>query len=434
VTVRASRIIIDTATKRLTWFKLRTGLTQAWRTSLVLFVLALGGITLHELIGAEIGGWSLGELLVNYEGGFVRRGLFGQIFLATGAPAASAFLTQMTVILIFYVGSAALLATWKGNLSATAAFTVAVFAPGGLFDMSSSGTFEYLDRKEIWFYVALLFLIFYVKSFGMLRPSSLGISVIVSCTMILHHELFFLFFAIPISGLLILLAINVGSKKSLLFPASYFAFTTFTFLLVVLNRGTSLTAESILLSLEGTDAGGVSGGINAIGWDFSLSNQLSIRMLSEGSSLYWLFFLLVASLLAANLIVVSSDRYLSLIGSTLLLGWLFVAVALSATAGWDWGRWISMFSISFFLLQSLVQVFESECGKMERVSNSFLLAATPFQHKSVGTVVLSSIVLGFSALLSSVTNLAPCCPRPIDEIWGLSIPSFIFRLLPIAWG
>lgn len=432
----ASPIFTDTVTQRPTWSKIGTGLTQAWRISLVLFVLALGGLTLHQLSGAEMGGWSRGELLINYEGGFVRRGVFGQIFLATGTPAASAFLTQMIMISIFYVGSATLLATWKGNLSATGAFTVAVFAPGGLFDMSSSGTFEYLDRKEIWFYVALLFLVFYAKRFGVLRPSSLGIFIVVSCTMILHHELFFLLFSIPISGLLLLLATSARGKKSLLFPACYFAFTTFTFLLVVLNRGNSLAVEAILLSLEGTDAGGTNGGISAIGWNLVQTNQLSNRMLSEGSALYWLFFLLVALFLAVNFTVVSSDKYFSLISSVLLLGWLFVAVApaLVVIAGWDWGRSISMLSISFFLLQSLVQVVESEYEKTERVSNSFLLAATPFQHKSVSTVVLSLVVLGFSVLTSSFTTLAHCCPRSIGDIWGLSIPPLILELLATAWG
>ena len=51
----------------------------------------------EKIFYSFINNWSLGEWLINYEGGFVRRGLFGQIFQIYENPG------HIVNVFIFYV-------------------------------------------------------------------------------------------------------------------------------------------------------------------------------------------------------------------------------------------------------------------------------------------------------------------------------------------
>jgi hypothetical protein len=410
------------------WPALRRG----WFFLLALSVATLGVFTIGRVValGSDswAGSWAIGDLLTNYEGGFVRRGLFGQVLLATSAPAASAFSVQVAVASLFIGGCLILLFLRKDIASATSAFTLIMFAPGGLFDMSSDLDFGYLGRKEIWFYVVLIFLVLHGRRFGLLRLGTVILFSLVSVVMILHHELFFVFFSIPIAGLFIVLALGEAKRKALLLPAAYIFFNAATFLVVILNPGDDLVVEGILGSLQNTDASEVRGGITAIGWNFEESHGLSIKMLSEGSILYWLFFLLLTAILIVNSIVTSSKSYLSALSSLAVASWLFIAAGGAAFSGWDWGRWISMLGVGFFTLESLIQVVETQYVGQRKGSVLDRLHSRTIQRASASAAVLSLLILCFAALAAALTDLEGCCPASVDEIWGPRLPAFLSRL------
>ena len=55
-------------------------------TVFVAVILFFGVVITYNIYIHSVAHWSLGELLINYEGGFVRRGLVGQIAYMTGDP------------------------------------------------------------------------------------------------------------------------------------------------------------------------------------------------------------------------------------------------------------------------------------------------------------------------------------------------------------
>ena len=50
-----------------------------------------------------MGNWALGEWLINYEGGFVRRGLLGQIFQIFDNPGRIIHFFQKAIIFLFFI-------------------------------------------------------------------------------------------------------------------------------------------------------------------------------------------------------------------------------------------------------------------------------------------------------------------------------------------
>jgi hypothetical protein len=381
-------------------------------------VLAFGGFALTNLLPSPLSGWAIGELLINYEGGFVRRGLFGQLFFETGSPLKSATLTQQIIVSLFFIGCSFLMFLWRDVRSAIAVFALLMFAPGALFDMVSSAHFEYLDRKEIWFYVSLIITILYAKLVGFFRLSTSIVLGLISSLMILNHELYFLYFSVPIAAIYLFAAFVENDRRRAFQGIFYLAINTAAFLLVVSNSGTPEVVSSILASYHETDARGIEGGIAAIGWNFSHSYQLSVRMVRNGSLIYYGFFMLIAFLLVIHAASVVARNPLALILSGFFVFWLLVAVAASALSGWDWGRWISMYGIGFFLLLALLKAIEGQTIDSSSRAKTLEAAAAPFVRWSSNNVRLSFVFVPVMIAIGIMTRMSHCCPRQLGDLFN----------------
>ena len=219
--------------------------------ALILYV--ANGIRI-SLGNSLINDWPLTELLINYQGGFVRRGIFGEIVFNTANPITSTTLLQKFALIFCLIGLIGILIYQSSNLVRIIFTTIVVFAPGGLHDMKAGGDFpggqwEYLDRKEIWFYSALIIFYFSVKWFSN-RPVLLtGIFTTISVIMILHHELFVFFALILFTVLLISKKTKLRSIEGLLAGVFYF-FVSITFYLVYKFHGDGEIAYIIWYSYQ----------------------------------------------------------------------------------------------------------------------------------------------------------------------------------------
>ncbi|MDC2980520.1 hypothetical protein OAZ14_03630, partial [Candidatus Pelagibacter sp.] len=100
-----------------------------------------------------IGNWALGEWLINYEGGFVRRGFLGQIFKLFDNPGLIINWFQKVIIFLFFLSILVYLFLERKKSLLLQFSIIILFCSGGLFDfLTSKESFEYLDRKEILFY------------------------------------------------------------------------------------------------------------------------------------------------------------------------------------------------------------------------------------------------------------------------------------------
>jgi len=375
-------------------------------------VIVLGILSVVTIRGLPLGDWASSELLINYEGGFVRRGLLGALLALSSEPLALAHQVQIVAVGLFFAGFALLLATSRQPLGALASLVLVLFTPGGLFDMASSG-FEFLERKEIFFYVAMVVLVLFARRFGIFRPGSIVLFSAISVAMVLVHELFFLFFVAPIFAIL-LFASGVPVKTRSLSAGAYLLANSAGLLAVVLNPGNSRIVDAIRSSYQGTDAeeraGG--GGIDALSWDPRMSVRLSRRMLDDGSVWYWVAFVVIAVILIFALVVVNADsrRYVAATAVTFSLS--FLALLSSFVIGWDWGRWISMFSLSFFLLHELIRIVVKSpaANTKERHQDTPVAAFYPTTFR-LREILLFAAVAGFAALTSLIFQMSHCCPQ-----------------------
>ena len=307
----------------------------------------------EKIFYSFINNWSLGEWLINYEGGFVRRGLFGQIFQIYENPGHIVNVFQKVVIFLFFT-SILIYLFLERNKSLLLQFTIILlFCSGGIVDfLTSDKNFEYLDRKEILFYLILMSLLL-LKYFFPLNSYTWIIScAILSSLMILTHELFAVYF-VPSLYFIIFLN-NLNNKKFLLSSSLlYLIPTIFVFLLVFINNGSVDTVKAIFESYKSTDVEylyKVGSGLKALAWTFDQSHKLSLRMFELGSIYPWFFYLFFNLFICIFLSYSLNDNLKKFLISNILLLLSILGFVVAAYSGWDWGRFISMSTIGYAIL------------------------------------------------------------------------------------
>lgn len=397
----------------------------------LILALVTGAMGLMGIAGTvkrtpQIDSWPLSEFLISYEGGFVRRGLLG--FLIPPSDSFSIYLTtvQIIVVVAVLVGLVWLILIERNVSVSLALFTLVVFSPAGLFELATEGSWNYFGRKEFWFYLALL-LILLISRFPRLSPWwwSAIVAGITSLS-ILVHELFFLFFVLPLLATVWTASgtfFTLKNRGPFLVVASA---SGLTFLFVLLNPGNTQISRSISMSLSGTPFEENVGAIEALSWSLEESHNLSVFLVREGDIAYWAFFLVWLLLVAVAILALirqggdSLIRYLP--SSILIVAALFTAMYV----GWDWGRWISIATYSFVLNVSLI--------RHSRTS----LVVPPSRMRSItdsnwrmnwNSLMLAFVALGFSFLLSLLTQMSPCCTQGVSDLYRFGIPDILRSLL-----
>lgn len=314
----------------------------------------------------HFGGWQITEWLINYQAGFVRRGLMGEVIYGLGSGQDLLPILYRLTLIFFLIYCALFLAIYfLSKIRQPWVLTLAILIPGGLFQMGF--TMQFFTRKEILFLILFSFLcLSYLRS---LRDGEAQkkcwIYVVYVCailgglTLTLIHE-GYLFMSYPLTVLLLWICRRENPQICYLSTLFYLYCLSIPclFIFCAINHGDVTIAQQMWQSLSLGDRLILSpsapytvfGLMAAIGWGIT-ENLLTIYgVFATGGWKYWLLFIignaLTLALMLCKITAKGQRSYakyvLLIIFATIISAGMFVVAA-------DWGRWISFISNSVII-------------------------------------------------------------------------------------
>ena len=379
----------------------------------IIIFFCIGCLIFQKFFFVSIGSWSLGEWLINYEGGFVRRGLMGQLFQLFDRPGYIVNLFQKTIILLFILTILIYLYLEKRKILLFQFTIILLFSFGGFIDyLTSEVPFEYLDRKEIFFYLILMFLLILKYFFPLNSYFWITTCSVLSSLMILTHELFAVFF---IPTLYFIIILNISSDKKFFSKSSliFLVPNIIVFLLVFINNGDKEIAIAIFKSYEFTDVQDiykVGSGIQALAWTFEQSNSLVLRMIKFGSIYPWVFYIFFNLFLCIFLAYFSKNNFKDFLISIIILLLFMPGLIIASYAGWDWGRFISISTIGYAILLC-IHFSNYKIDENSNENKNFLI----FKTQKVNIISLNNLIIfaliSLLILISISITMPNCCPQ-----------------------
>lgn len=311
-----------------------------------IFILCSIGVLVERSTVVEE--YTLGEWLINYSAGFVRRGLSGTLILWTSGllNLKPEFVINSFLVLIF---ASNLILIGALLLRATATQTLWFLFGPALFLMVPTET---MARKE-----NLFFLIFLLHSVLILSKKETWLKCfqqfilpVTGIILALTHEIYVLF--IPYH--LLLLKFSIHSKKQLRMATLLNLFPLIVFGLATLFPG-SYELQAVMCHSLREFGIPCRGGIEAIGMPAQYSAAHSLEILRDLYSvrayiLVFGFTNLVTLILFRKSISILAERNWTKYFLLTNAG-IFAACAM----GWDFGRWISLYSIHNFIFLASIQ-------------------------------------------------------------------------------
>jgi hypothetical protein len=368
--------------------------------------------------------WSLSEWLINYQGGFVRRGLAGQIIrLLAGDGGRAIAIVNGAVFSIFTSLCGLLLCLIALSRRVTPLMAVMLLlVPGGIYGMVMGNGFYF--RKEMVFHVylaavATLFLLA-VRSEGSglsrtLRVLTIALIVIGSAALPFVHEAFLFMTAAPSGVIVYWLARRSSKQAGRNAAAAYLAVVVVQFVLLATFKGNEATASAIWASIHPDDQklirsdGVMDGGILAIGWSVRTAAMLPLKLLASGYAWNWAFIIvasagyLVATALADRGPVNEAYRRAAWVAT--LYGICLAGSLPLYIIGWDWGRWIAALNMSVVILICAGQ-FENE---LPVPVGALLTARISYSRTLISATLCLAILFGLTF------NLPECCLEGLNE-------------------
>lgn len=326
----------------------------ASRNSLIILMIVLAfaavSYTVFDLCFAPA--YPIGDWLINYSQGFVRRGLTGQFILLVGHALHmplpwTAVIFQISIYLAFLYGVYRLAAPlrrdvlWYGLLFSPATLPFMILDAGNAF------------RKELLLFAALTAFIFLVRRGT--QPLLLSLALVALFTiMVLSHDALFCCFLYFVAAV----AVGAGDIK---FAAKISAVPLVLAVLLIglVSRypGNEAMAMGICRSIGGKwitidDTRDIcSGAIKHLSWTVAHSRHEELQSLHYWPLYAFLAILSFAPLIAALVVLYRRDglRFeVKVIASTAVLCALASAPLFYLTI--DWGRWIHMQALCLLLL------------------------------------------------------------------------------------
>lgn len=371
------------------------------------------------LIGYTKDSWQITEWLINYQGGFVRRGLAGEVILALyNYLHIHPYTTIMSLSLMSYLAVIAFI---------TRAFIkkgYSIFILPFVFFLSNPVISEFWVRKDN--LILLLFiLIIYI---AVKRPKLylIYINVLFIIGLLIHESAFFICFPI-----LILILMNQYKEKQnsnsrysiKVLSASVLSVlpTLICLLLVVVNKGSVEIAETIWDSWKHIDfppsrAYGdttfpytaTPAAIGGIGYSLEQGLSATTNFLDSFTQDIYAPFLLLISICATyyilsnihkldNKILIFQPRAHDNLNISALLIIQFIAIFPLYILGCDYGRWVYFWVVSAFALDYLIPgkdmpglLFNWFVSFTKNINNKIVFAF----GNSKGTIILLSLGLG----------------------------------------
>lgn len=331
---------------KLSRFKLqyRTGYFYVF-----VFLLTLGMFaTISNLVRViTFGGnnWGIGEWLINYDGGFVRRGLIGQILLSSKLTGTSLLLLIICVQLILYCVILIYLTRILKENRFSLPLVALICSPMGI---NFVGWDKFvLIRKEFIGLVSLVILAQYIRGKSS-QKSLLWIFYALFILAIFSSEVNLAL----VPGVIFLFWLNSSTRSRSYFYRELFAIVFLVSLSVLISirfNGDREIANSIcqkVISVGLDPEKNCRGAVDVLGMSFS-------SMIDHLISSYPIYFIYLIYLFLACLPIVflKSDK--------LNLCWilfLFIGTVPLYLIAWDYGRWIFLFVLEITICLSVTQV------------------------------------------------------------------------------
>lgn len=392
----------------------------------------------------RFGPWSYAEWLINYRGGFVRRGLIGSAMLSATDAASYVPATNWLVFLSFAAFAIGLAALATASSDRIGTIALAMFAPGSLITMSLGGGYFY--RKEILFHLsavtaALLVVAMRHVPMGRARTSISYIVIIFITTAVtvlsLVHEGFF-FMSAPTHVLLVFTAaVAANIRRPMALAASVAMYALALFVLSVCFSGTDATADAIWTSLPSSDRQIIAAAtptgnrlaIDALRWGLLHATAMSWQVVLSGYAWYWF----AAAAAGLYFVVIISDRLAIERGiavgpenlSGILVACTFAFTLPLYALGWDWGRWISAATV-----QSLVVVLVL-VPRERQEAQRLAIACGHAGHSRAPVVKVVTTGVGSAGLVTMGATiwLPECCIGSGTETFLASVLNLIGRAI-----
>jgi len=308
--------------------------------------------------------WTFQDWLINYEGGFVRRGLSGEIILRTSnffdVQIQFTYFCILSILsLLFYLLFFDFLRKEKLNFQNLFIILSPLSISFIIYNFGAIG------RKEILLFIIFLIFIFLLSSIKKRKLSIFFLIIFFPLILLLHEGLIFFISAFLV---IFLFEINTMNKKFILSSVLIFVLLSFgVFMLTAIFNGNSAQVEAICSSLssypiEGCFLGSAIGtlSINKIGL-LSLDNEFNILWDKIFKDKY-LYYYPIFAIIAFYPLIKNSFKYcfnVSVVNKTYKLNFSTLAITYFVNSlplyifSYDCGRWLHinyiLLMITFFL-------------------------------------------------------------------------------------
>ncbi|MBD8084322.1 hypothetical protein [Chryseobacterium caseinilyticum] len=352
--------------------------------------------------GFAFDSWNVTELLINYEGGFVRRGLLGQIvfeslkFIALSPYQAVILICLLSIAFYFYLFT-------KGFLKKKIPLFI---IPSVLLLGTPVLTAEWI-RKDI---LIVLFFIACVKIYFLQKKYSVLLSAaLLAVGIFVHESLFFLTFpTLILFNLLTYKSSSLSTGKLLPFLIPFSAF-----LLACLFSGNQEVTNAILDSWSIKDKS-VENAVTSLSWSLEFGVRIAFaqgKAFTDNGLIFppliWLLVLSCVFYLLVNIATFQNDRQKCLKYRKFmiaLVSFQLLSVAPLFILGCDYGRWIfywSSISIATFLFtpEKTVDMINSYI----KIKDSFFTESIIFSSDKRGIYILF-LVVGIPSFIMNTQN------------------------------
>ena len=396
------------------------------------FVWMTGDFSVHPF-----NAWPITEWLINYQAGFIRRGLPGELLLKFFGhdSVLRALYFGMFVSFALYV-ALFLLVYWRSGIRNGRVLLVAILIQGGIFHMGLSA--DFYTRKENLFIIffAIQCLLYMQIQYAAKAHQKYWIFlyafllIAVSPVFVLIHEAY-IFLSFPISALLLwVLMLEYPHLRYLRLVFAVLCFEViFTFIICSYFHGDVLMSQVIWDSLPFSDRLLLSpaapysafGAIGSLGWSLAQHLTTLYGVFSSGGIVVWIFFG-VGNLFVLTYIFSALQSEISGGKQTQFFRWIFIALLVLIpmfVIACDWGRWIASISNQLILLMF---AFWSSGLSRKPETSSFWASLGGRLSLGGGTAIFVACIL-----YELVFKMPECCAyysdifMPIAAYWGLAL-------------
>lgn len=303
-------------------------------------------------------GWVVGDWLINYQGGFVRRGFLGEIvynvsYISGYNPGVIVFLLQISIYLLFLTFSYLILVQQKSLKAHLLLIFSSFIFYFQVFDIDGG------YRKEIIYMAIISYVVWATNRYEERKVKNIiYVTLLFYPLVILTHEMLAIF--LPYIVILYLIKIPLN-KKRMLSLMVLLSISMAALVLSILNSGDQYIVEAIFGSLE---SAGYKMGRGAISWLAKDANDgFDLVRIGLNEKNYIKIYLMTMAIAFLSFIpILYKIIKIARINKIIFLLFL-VSVAGSigiSMVAWDWGRLIYIHLISVFLISLVILQDEKE--------------------------------------------------------------------------